>query len=270
VTADQQPRTAAQHDWDNQQGDFHTIWHGSPVDRTIWKRTQELSAEIAALRDTVAALQSMQTFDQSNNGTALDGLDKRIRALEYQRDRAEADADDLLQIRARVLPQKSALESPGGADRVHSTCICEDRFGELCDGTCCMPRIAEAAPELDPLCQKCGYRYVDHHGPAPVGCRGYFPQADPATAHDGSFEGSFGGQNAYQEWVESAHQEPLDPVLVAMQTLYELLLPSESHYDAMYLTSDLRREWRIRTDREEANAREIDSAIRSYGRDGAR
>jgi len=243
VTADQ-PRTAAQHDWDNQQGDFHTIWHVSPVDRTIWQRTQELSAEIAALRDTVAE-------NHVKTNARILGIIKELTEHQYS-------LDDLKE--SIILHGKPARESPASAPEPKPCCSYNGWHFKDDDGTLigrcekCNP-----APEPDPLCARedCGHTRSEHSnlgaqcGEDDCFCMKFVPQAEPATAH----------------------QDPPDAVLLAIRDLYVLTVTSND-YDQMTsrLGRELRYEWERITqpDQEWHSADSVDAAIRAYGRDGAR
>jgi hypothetical protein len=165
MTADQQ-RTPAQQRFDE------ALRLADSVDsETAYDRAEEVAADLAALRGTVAAMQAgFMAIVETLNGR-IDNANKRI-------------------------DRNRALESPASAPRV--TCSqCGgsgiDNRTEVewsCDACGGNGRVA-SAPEPDPLCQ-CGHPKGHHHPychgnhdwmPSGCGCRGYVAQAEPATAH---------------------------------------------------------------------------------------
>jgi hypothetical protein len=225
VTADQQPRTAAQQKYDQWDELFNRCGREDEgrfagfVGESAMQRAEEVATDLAALRGTVAA---------------------------HKREESE-NASDLRLLIADLYGRIQALESPASAPE----------FDPLWNIKLNVPgwhKDELLAPEPDPLCDLCdgvGWYWNTTHGKnlkcgycSGTGRISKPAQAEPATAH----------------------QEPPDAVLVAIQTLY--LLVDRDVTDP--LMTYMAQEWRARTGMEFASVVDVDAAIRAYGRDGAR
>lgn len=195
-------------------------------------RAEEVAASVAALAAKVDELSNLQILDAKH-------FHDRLRKLE------------------------PALESPAAAPESDEMRVSRDLMIQLRDITDKIPGnlsqeidkwlwisaphtesqpswIEASAPE--PVCQNCGKPEPDHF--QTVGCDYSPPPASPATAH----------------------QEPPDAVLVAISGLYLMIDHDITHPLMTYL----REEWKSLTGDDERTVYEVDSAIRAYGRDGAR
>lgn len=210
----------------------------SLTEKAIYNRVTEIASDVRALAATVAELQ--WHFHNAN-----DVIDRRL----------------------------AALESPGSAEAApapvctvcgHEKCH-HIGFGAFCAANHCACRgyytvPAEAAPE--PVC-KCGFPYDEK-------CmRRDCPGAVSECANCGHRLVDGSCVNCSYVPAEQAFQEPpaLDPVLVAIRTLY-VLVTTEPKVGLTLdsLSSELRHRWR-RITKSGLREYEVDAAIRAYGGD---
>lgn len=303
MTDQQQPRTAAQEIWEKAKDQYPLHWTATVSMQRSEEVATDLGAQIAALRDTVAA----QADELKRLAMHFSTMDEKVTDYYYEADKRFA-----------------ALESPASAPEC--TCTGDQPWHEsgcaLYEASAPEPLLNVLlnapgwhkdelpAPEPDPLC-RCGHPKMQHFalsgacfnvlhefkaetasGHVTCGCIEYVPaQAEPATAHQepdplcqncghplSIHEGrcSFYLTCLCEQFVPvqpspaTAHQEPPDKVLLAIRDLY-LLVTTEPKTGLTLdsLSSELRHRWRKIT-KLGVREYEVDVAIRAYGRDSAR
>lgn len=92
---------------------------------------QGVASDLAALTDKIEHLQSMQTFDQANNGKALHDLDRRLAALASTvAELTRNMVDGFAQLDGRIAELRSGINTEV-ASRINRGHLCDGRDVEI-------------------------------------------------------------------------------------------------------------------------------------------